>query len=808
MWVRKYDADVKDISRFANSKENVKYLFSVFKNANYHRRTRISALDLISLMDYKFLKDELKSSLLELINQPIQNNDFSFTAYLIDSFIEFKFHMDDKKSVKLIIGFHKDIDHLEITNSIFKLINEVDCNYYLNYIIETAPKTLDNSKRKYQREGNLSTMEKDTLKKILKKLNTPKGCFFELELYLKNNHEFKIENEDIEVSIRKIIQLYRKDISTYSLLIKFCLENEDLMFDFEKIIFSFFYNTLNREKAFFDIYNSNNEFDKVRRLLTYLVSEKEFSFILQQHKTGVIEIKEIFYFRNNLSHINFELSLKFQDLIVKETGFNFNDELLKIEIKDRWKDFHENKLQNEFDILFDKEKLLLLTGEYFDRFDNETLTRDNQLDDREEYYKSLKLQEKFPQNFIHLIYSSFQSKQKIVTANDVKQKINNVLFLIKNIKSQLQNDKGNKIKIDEVQLNFIKDWCFEEVKNVDFTEYSNYNKRTNHLKCEILLFFRDKFKLKYPKEVVLDFTEVYDEIYFNRYKDESMFITVTNEVEKEIVVKRVIENFEKELSSSLVIWNNCLFALENNISSVYHKIESFISNIDISESIRSNVLEKYFEKANDINFLKKMISFKFENDYEDLLSWTSLKLLIEANEFDFVIKKLLQNLSLDLSSKNRIENIKYLMRCNYTDAFKLFNSWLKSNISEFKQEINYGITNKNWGSFTNENSVNDVIELIQISCDPSLSFNTFSNPIRIAVEVLKNITQNNKPEMCLEVITLVKKYKLSIKQKDFDFFYFNDIIENTWDNYLSLKSKPILFKNISQKIDELQYDIL
>ncbi|QXP68962.1 NACHT domain-containing protein [Polaribacter sp. R2A056_3_33] len=808
LWVRKYDADVKDISRFANCKENVSYLFKVFKNANYHRRTRISALDLISLMDFEFLKNEIKSCLIGLIKQPILNDDFSYAAFLIDSFREFQFHLNNENIVRSIVLFYEQIDHIEITNSIFKLINEVDCNSYLKYIIETAPKTLDNSKRKYQREHNLSTLENRTLKEILKKLSTPKGCLFELEYYLKNKHHFDIKKEDIEESIKKITNLQKVEKVLFSELVKFCLDNEDLLFDFEEIIFSFFYNTSNRKKAFFDIYNSNNEFDKVRRLLTYLVSEKEFSFILQQHKTGVIEIKEIFYFRNNLSHINFELSLKFQDLIIKETGFNFNDELLKIETKNRWKDFHENKLQNEFDILFDKEKLLLLTDEYFDRFDNETLTRDNQLDDRKEYYKSFKLQEKFPQNFIHLIYSSFQSKQKIVTANDVKQKISNVLFLIKNIKSQLQNDKGNKIKIDEVQLNFIKDWCFEEVKNVDFTEYSNYNKRTNHLKCEILLFFRDKFKLKYPKEVVLDFTEVYDETYFNRYKDESMFITVTNEVEKVIVVKRVIENFEKELSSSLVIWNNCLFALENNISSVYHKIESLISNIDISESIRSNVLEKYFEKTNDINLLKKMISFKFENDYEDLLSWTCLKLLIEANEFDFVIKKVLENLSLDLSSKNRIENIKYLMRCNYVNVFKLFNLWLKSNISEFKQEINYGITNKDWGSFTNKNSVNDVIELIQISCDPSLSFNTFSNPIRIAVEVLKNISQNNKPETCLEVINLVEKYKLSIKQKDFDFFYFNDIIENTWDNYLSLKSKPILFKNISQKIDELQYDIL
>jgi hypothetical protein len=73
---------------------------------------------------------------------------------------------------------------------------------------------------------------------------------------------------------------------------------------------------------------------------------------------------------------------------------------------------------------------------------------------------------------------------------------------------------------------------------------------------------------------------------------------------------------------------------------------------------------------------------------------------------------------------------------------------------------------------------------------------------------LKNITQNNEPETCLEVIKLIRECKNSITQKDFDFFYFNDLIESTWNNYLSLKSKPIVFREISRKIEELQYDIL
>ncbi len=808
LWIRRYDADVKDISRFANCYENVNYLFSVFKNPDNHPRTRISALDLISLMDYNFLKNEIKSILIGLIKQPIQNNDFSFAAFLIDSFREFNFHLNDENSVRSIISFYKYIDHLEITNAIFKLINEVDSNSYLKYIIDTAPKTLDNSKRKYQRKENLSTLENHTLKEILKKLNTPKGCLFELEYYLKNKHHFEIKKEDIIECIKKITNLYKAENFLFSKLVKFCLDNEDFLFDFEKNFFSFFYNTSNREKAFFDIYNSNNEFNKVRRLLTYLFSEKEFSFILQEFIEKNIEQKEIFYFRNNLSYINFDLSLKFQYFIIKKTGFNFNNQLLKIETKNRWQEFNENKLQKEFDILFDKEKLLLLTEEYFKKYENKILTRDNQLDDRKEYYNNIELQEKFPQNFIHMIYSSFPDRVNIVKINNVKQKINNDLFLIKNIKSKLQNDKGNNINVNNVQLNFIKDWCFNEIKNVDFTEYSNHNKFINLTKCEILLYFRERFKLKYPKEVVLDFTEVYDEDYFNRYKDKSMFLTITNEVEKGLVINRVIENFDKQFSSDFVVWNNCLFALENDISSVYTKIEEFITIEDISESIRANILEKYFEKTNNINLVMKMVNFKFENDFEDLISWTSLKLLITIDELDFVIKKILENLSLNLSVKNRIECIKYLMRCNYVDAFKLFNSWLKLNINHFKQEINYGISHNDWRHFTNKNSLYDVIELIQISCDPSLTFNTFSNPIRIAAEVLKKITQSNEPAICLEVINLLEDYKVSIKQKDFDFFYFNDIIESTWNNYLSLKSNPILFKDISQKIDELKYEII
>lgn len=808
LWIRKYDAEVRDISRFADCNDNIKYLLNEFKNKKNHRRTRISALDLISTMSYNSQKNEIKETLMVSINEPIENDDFSFNSFLIDSFTELNFYRNNKNNVDSIIKTYENLDHLEITNSILKLIEKVECNNYLKYIIKTAPKTIDNSKRVYQRDGNLSTGETHTLKNVLKKLSNFKGCIFELNFYLKNDHQLNTSKEDIERIIQKIIQLDSNDSSIFKELINFCVKNHDILYSYEDLISLVFLKTENRKKAFLDIYNLSEKFDNIRSLLTQLVTKEEFNFILNEFANNKIDEKDLLYFRNNLSYVNFDLSLEFQMIVVSKTNYKFNNDFLKKEIRNKWQNFHQTKAQKEFNLLFKKEKLEELSEQYFKRFEDRKLHRDNQLDERKEYYKSIKLQKKFPQNFIHLIHNSFTGIKKTVSLGEVKNKISSEFYLISSIKRIIENDKNSNIKISQVQIQTISDWSFDNINKVDFKDYPDYNNRTNSKRCELLLFFRERFELKYPKKILLDITEAKNERNYFDSNEESIFDSIVNEVGKEEVIKRILDNFDKGMTNQIVFKNHCYFAIENDLKSVFNKIEDYITNEQISESLRSNVLKPYFEKTNNINLLKRLTNFKFDNDYTDLLPWTSLKLLIDNNELDFTIKKLLENLNLNLTNRSKIENIKFLVRCNYKDAFKLFNEWLKNNITEYNREINYSISDKDWDKHTNTKSIENVVELIEISCNPNFKFDTFSNPIRIARETLKNITQKNNPEVCLEVIKMMEKSKSLVNDESFDYYHFNSIIEETWKDFYNHKSKPMNFKTISKKIEELKYDIL
>jgi len=807
LWIRTYDKGVKDLANFSECEENINYLIKEIKDKGNHRRTKISALDLLSNMSVNYRIDEIQKVLIELIKAPIDEVDFSFKSNVIDSIKSLKLYKHNNKIIDEIIICLGDIDHIEVTSSVLKLILEVECNNYLKYITQITPKILDNSKRKYQRKDNLITGEKSTLKKVLKELNTYDGCIFELNTYLDNKYKFEAEANDIENIILRIVQLFQNDDSIYSLMLSYVLKNLRFNRDSEDIVASFFIITNTTSRAFLEIYNSNVNIDLKRKFLTYLTGLDSLEFILNEYKENRIEKKEVFYFRNSLSYTNFDLSLKFQDLIVRNTNYSFENNLLSKENNNSWKKFYESKKQNEFDILFDIEGLKTLTRKYFMRFKKGQFTRDNQLDDRKEYYQNIELQIEFPQTFLNLVNKSFSYiSGKSITEENVLQTIDSEFYIIYTIKHIIENDKNSELKFKDSQISFIKNWCLENISKASFKDSYDLNKRNNYLRCSLLSFFREKFNLLYPDEILLEMLCLNENSNYTTDKNTSSYDYIVKQVGEKKVHQRIIQNFETGIPSQAVFLDHSFVAIENNLNSVYDRITEFLINEEESYSVKVRILEKYIEKTNDISLLQNLINFKFENDYSDIMSWTAIKLLLEKGQNAFVIEKLLEAARLNINEKNRLEIIRFLIRSNYKKAFKLFKNWIIDSMPLYNRELNHSITSTDWNNHTNPKSIPYLIDLIEISSDSKYKFRDFSNPIRITVETLQCITQNNDSETCLEVIDLIEKCKTAPENKSIDKFYFNTIINDTWQDYYKHISKPISFPEIAKRINDYYYD--
>jgi len=810
LWIGKYDSEFKGLSRFAETNSNIQYLIKELKDSSNHIRTRISSIELLAEMDLTHLEAEIRELIISLVKAPLNEIDPSFKSTVIDSVQRINFLRDDSNFINDIIIVLGDLDHLEVTNSILNLILNVNCNHFFKYIKNITPKVFDNSLRKYQREGNLSTGEKHVLVNIFKKLTSFEACVFEIDTRLEYQYEyeFKQEENDFNLIIDKIVSLYFKNNSIYAKMCNYIKSKLKLRREFEDKLASFFVKTNTESKAFYDIYNSEVSFDDKRPFLTYLVREEHINFLIDEYNNKKRSKKEIFYFRNVLSHNNYSLSLKLQEEFLKSTDCSFEDQILKEEVKNEWTKFYQNKSQREFDLLFNKSELKSKVTQYFERFEDEIFTRDNQLDDRKEYYRSLELQQSFPQTFINLIHNTFSEFQrKTITIDDVNKVIESELYLIKNIHRLIANDKNGSLEINGLHLNFIESWCQNSILKAIFWEAYNYQKANNYLRCSLIHFFVKKFDFKLEESQYLDMLTSNVKLY-NEHStvDSNPIEFITKKVELEKVKEKVLLNIRKGIVNEYVFKNHAVFSLENNIEEVNSEIKNFIAKKGGYTDQKISVLKKYSECIDDINFIKKLIVFDFNEEHSNYIAWTCVDILLNKNESQFIIEALLENLKKIQNINQELEVIRYLVRANYDRSFNLLKNWIINNIDEYNKEINYRISSSDWDNHTNPKSIPDLIEIANISSSSNYKFGDFANPIRIVHHTLRSISQKNNAETCQKIITSVSNC-LSSVGGDIDTFHLNTILNDTWKDYYNHRSKSFSFPEIARKIEDFRYQI-
>jgi hypothetical protein len=811
LWIGKYDSDFKELVKFAECNSNIEYLLKELADSNNHRRTRISAIELLSEMDLSLKEHEIREQIKSLISAPLEDVNPSFKSTVIDVIPKIHFLQKDVSFIQEIILLLGDLDHLEVTNSVLKLILEVDCNLFFDYIKDVTPKVLNNSLRKYQREGNLVTREKNVLIDIFKKLTSFEACLFEINIRSEHPYdsEFKSEENDFNIIVEKLVALYLEDKTIYH---KFCNYIEGklrLDREHEEKLAHFFIKTKTNSQAFYKIYSSSIPFDRKRYFLSYLFTEDHIEFLINEYENKRLTDKNIFHFRNYLSHYNYSLSLELQEAFLINTDYDFENNILKEEIRNAWTEFHKNRPQDEFDLLFNKEELKNITTNYFKRFKKEKFTRDDQLDDRHEYYNSLELQQSFPAPFISLIHKTFiEFDTKSITKDQIFKIIDSELYLMENIQRRIHEDKNGNLKISESQLSIIKQWCFDNFSVVDFWVAADYKNEQNHLKCYLIYFFVEKFDIQLKEEQYLDFLTFVKDLYLYPNPIEvKPFDFVEKKTGVQRMKERVISNIKKGITHEDVFQEHAIFSIKNNFSIVNSEIKEFISNSrQAHTNTKIKVLEEYSEKYNDLNFIKSLTFFDFSKEYSNYLAWTSASILILKNENTFLIKLLLEGLNETQNKDQELQIIRYLVRCNYEEAFKLLKNWIVKNIKLY-EDIHYRISSSDWVGHTNPKSIPYLIEIADIASNQAYIFDTFSNPIRIVDTVLGSISKNNNADVCLQIIKSVTECLNSIR-KDQDSFYLNTILNDTWKAYYSHKSKPFSFSEIAKKIEKYKYLIV
>ena len=133
-------------------------------------------------------------------------------------------------------------------------------------------------------------------------------------------------------------------------------------------------------------------------------------------------------------------------------------------------------------------------------------------------------------------------------------------------------------------------------------------------------------------------------------------------------------------------------------------------------------------------------------------------------------------------------------------------NWIKNNITEFKSEVNYGLSSSDWKTHNNIESIPPLIDLIKLSNDNKYNFKERTSPERLAIDVLNNICKTSNAKTCQLIIKKLEECKELFKENDkTELFYINTTINDAKEILVNHKSKPMKFQDIAYKLESNKY---
>ena len=496
--------------------------------------------------------------------------------------------------------------------------------------------------------------------------------------------------------------------------------------------------------------------------------------------------------------------MEFQNLILEETSYDFEGDILEPVKRTEWQQFNEVEESISFDLLFDKNKVKSVIKTLFEEINSEKVNWELMDVFRNKYWQNLKLRKSIPQSAIDIVHDTLRlSDFNNITLNNVIKLVDSNLYLIKKIKEIIQSKRRNRlnksIKITKQQYTFIDKWCQDFIETINLESESLIDKE----ECDLIWYFRNLLNLNFPDEVLLELLEVDGTMNINEQYYGIDYIC--KKLDKSTVEKRIIQNIEKGIEIEQIRKNHFIYAIDNRLKKVYPIIEEYLLDNNRNNYFRKEILKRYCLSNLSVDLLKKIADKTMQKEIQDDIIWTVFDILIENNESDFVVDKILHYYKANDEHLNELITIKYLIKSNYERAFLYFNNWIKKQ-KVYTRRTKNSLRTEDFPKHQNPKSIPHIIELIETYySNNEYKFDEYSNPIRFIVESINAIAQNNSPEVCKQLIVDLEKCKESLNENEHDLYYINSALLDLKDIHIKLESKPMTFPTIAKKVEEYKF---
>lgn len=789
------------ISKFADLDFLINHIID---NRNPFRSVK-SALEVLSYIKIiNERKDEIKNHLEKLLF----SSEIEYKEDILRTIKLQGFHIEDNLLFLKIAEYFKNEYSGEINHQIILMLNDYE-DLDINFEI------LKNSLYKLYEIKPERILDKTIrgtewiLEQLILKIENPQNFIQILNVIFSDKFALKLSDFYDKIFKQNLIE----KISRFT--------KEDILFLF-KIIDAFLKpenNYIHRRDQFLPelIKFSETEFQafkyifenysltiKTFQLIPLISSKESVDYILEHYKKDSLEIKdenEINRLKWNLFNTNHELGYYFEKELIKY-GFEFTENLQTENEIEKSKIEYEKFIQENFDILFNKEKLLNQIKEVFDQNTKEVISWTEYHEINMEWYKKT--------NYHGLTYTVHEIISKAIRDNNNQtfESISNILeddyFILSIIKDKIKKNSNEKYIIKEEQIDFIKNECFKILKTFNYDKIikfsddnkDDYSVYDNYYKLKTLYFFDVKFEFNYSTDFYLK-TLKYCNIIGN--SDQNDIFDIIEKRINNIVIfnKEVIKNITEEKLNYFSLKDHIDYAINHKLNKTYNKIAECIVN-DKNLYSQNNLLLNFSDLLDNQSEFLKLCCI----DIDSYLCWNAIGILkAKKLDNDFIIDIANKYIfSKKTSFLQQALNILFYVNTQY--ALKEYINSLKNISKNTSNDRMDGFIIEDIKNFTHIEELEEIKDFFDIVYSEN-NKDTFDhhNSKQMLVAIINNFSTNGGGYEKLRVI--LQEIKEKTEEDYSKKFYINHLIDQSTNSYYNSLSKNLTFKDSENIIENI-----
>ncbi|GGB64230.1 hypothetical protein GCM10007424_00100 [Flavobacterium suaedae] len=818
LWIN----DAGQIARFSQTEANITYLLKKIADESIHRRARMSAVKILSLMEPAHHHNEsVKTLVKQVLSADYMDEDY---IYLKEDIIMLSKSLglsDDREFFGELIEIVREDDHKEVVGAVLRAVPEATVENHLDYFLGILDKALGLKQWKFTARTRSINSTKDTLFEHFCRITNPDKLLRIYRFLLARHKENSLKESVLKDFLEHMENVFKdrpEYNDTLTDMISKAVINDNIRYYEDDLLVNLVKACAIARPVATAVLKAVKGNSSTKHFLVEIMEEKDFIMITEQYHSGSVNDDFIREYRNVLSYRSFTLSKRFEEFVEQHSSYLFLDKL-SIGEADQWAMVRSTDKQEDFNLLFNREGLLGQINYMYGYLGKDTMTNKDLETVYRKYYHDLDLFKAVRSNAKHLLGQMIRRKKGMKLSDAPKRLAAMETDIMFDIYQALpkKDEKNQKIEVSQMQVKYIENWCVNTADNLrEFYKSRLIEDKelryTEEFKVyELIHNFQKYFRFPLDKETLLNF------LYFKLWEGINIQLSgqanpsenlTSDGLTNEEIGQRVVWNLVHAQLPASCFYGHLSYCLDHDIDIMSLNInflDIIYRYLDYGSEVTAiQLIKRLYE--NDDNVLDELMHYQGDSRVRRMVYDTIIDIWSKSEKNDKIRTFLLQNERelIDNQVYDEIDIIRHMVGCNDPNAFKSLLGYITARLKE-KKIVTIQFRNDDWQRYSNVEGIDDLVALMELyltTPDSKAIYDRFTLPTRIASEALINICKNYDAATCTVVIERLSKMDFrKINATGGDLFYYHRLKNDIMEIYYKHKSKAYSLREVIGLLD-------